>query len=159
MFIVLISANVKRFLVGTDVRKLVSDGYPATNVMGCDLRQEFLDYGYKLYRDKDKSQIHFFPSDIFETPYPAAKSEAPIPSLDIATVTDLSQLVGVVAHFYTGALFHLFDESTQYALALRVATLLNRSTGSVIFGRHQGLVEAGMIDDHLGRCDFSAMRH
>lgn len=136
--------------MGTDVRKLVWDGYPANNVMGCDLRQEFIDYGYKLYQDKDSCAIHFFPSDIFDVPYPFPADQAPT-SVDVANVKDLSQLHGAVTHCYTGALFHLFDEPTQYALALRVATLLKRVPGAVVFGRHQGLPEAGMIDDHLGR--------
>ena len=109
-------------------------------------------YGYSLYQDKGKCAIHFFPSDMFEVPYPLTKAATPITPQDIPNVTDLKQLVNSVTHFYTGALFHLFDESTQYALALRVASLVKRSPGTVIFGRHQGLSgEGGFIDDHLGR--------
>ena len=66
-------------------------------------------------------------------------------------VTDLTQLRGKLTHIYAGALFHLFDEAVQRALAFRLALLLKRDTGAVIFGRHQGLEEAGMIDDHLAR--------
>lgn len=137
--------------VGTDVRKLVADGYPAAHVMGCDLRAEFIDYGHQLYQDTAHCPIHFFASDIFEVPHPFPADAAPPAVDDLAHVTDLKQLRGAVTHFYTGALFHLFDEPTQYALALRVAALLKRVPGAVVFGRHQGLAEAGMIDDHLGR--------
>ncbi|GJE92393.1 S-adenosyl-L-methionine-dependent methyltransferase [Phanerochaete sordida] len=136
--------------MGTDVRKLVADGYPAARVLGCDLRQEFLDYGYKLYGDKDTCAIHFFASDIFAVPYPAT-GLAPTAPDNLSGVTELGQLYRSVDHFYTGALFHLFDEATQYALALRVAQLLTRKLGTVVFGRHQGLEEEGYINDHLGR--------
>ncbi|KAI0084617.1 hypothetical protein BDY19DRAFT_521616 [Irpex rosettiformis] len=134
--------------MGSDVRKIVSDGYPAINVLGVDLRQEFLDLGYRLYGPS--RDINFFTSDIFEIPYPVPKA-APADDTPFSSVKDLLQLRGRITHFYTGALFHLFDESTQYALALRVAELLKREPGGVVFGRHQGLVEAGYINDHLGR--------
>ena len=146
--------------MGTDVRKLVADGYPGSNVIGCDLRQEFLDYGYKFYQDKDTCPIHFFASDVFDVPYPFPADKLPPPPSssppssvvdDVSSVEALSQLHGSVTHFYTGALFHLFDESTQYAIALRVATLLKRVPGAVVFGRHQGNEEAGMLPDHMAR--------
>lgn len=134
--------------MGSDVRKIVADGYPAANVLGVDLRQEFLDLGYKLYGPS--RDIRFFTSDIFEVPYPSPQ-DVPVDDTPLSKATSLSQLRGRITHFYTGALFHLFDEPTQYALALRVAELLKREPGAVVFGRHQGLQKAGMIDDHLGR--------
>ncbi|EKM53219.1 uncharacterized protein PHACADRAFT_210914 [Phanerochaete carnosa HHB-10118-sp] len=137
--------------MGTDVRKLVHDGYPASNVMGCDLRQEFIEHGYELYQDREQCAIHFFASDIFDVPYPFPADQAPAGPLDTGKVTEMKQLYGKVDHFYTGALFHLFDESTQYALALRVAQLIKRSAGTIVFGRHQGLEEEGYINDHLSR--------
>lgn len=130
--------------MGTDVRKLVHDGYPASNVLGCDLRQEFIDYGYELYSDKDKCAIRFFANDIFELPYPTSNTRA-------GETLSLASLTGQLTHIYTGALFHLFDEPTQYALALRLTTLLKRDSGAIIFGRHQGLETEGLIDDHMKR--------
>ncbi|KIP09354.1 hypothetical protein PHLGIDRAFT_12017 [Phlebiopsis gigantea 11061_1 CR5-6] len=134
--------------MGTDVRKLVYDGYPASNVVGCDLRSEFIDFGHILYRDKGSCSIHFFAYDIFDVPYPVPTDVIPAADIPISALTTLSQLYGSVTHFYTGALFHLFDEPTQYALALRIATLLKRAPGAVIFGRHQGLQEPGLLDDY-----------
>lgn len=134
--------------MGSDVRKLVLDGYPARNVAGVDLRQQFLDLGYRLYGSS--WDINFFTSDIFNVPYPFSK-DASIDDTPILDVKNLTQLRGRITHFYTGALFHLFDEATQYALALRVAELLKREPGAIVFGRHQGLSEAGYINDHLGR--------
>ncbi|GBE84355.1 predicted protein [Sparassis crispa] len=138
--------------MGTDVRKLAFDGYPAPQILGCDLRQEYIDDGYKLYQDAATCPIHFFTSDIFSVP---VSFDARTPgSADISTVTELVQLQGTVMHIYTGALFHLFDETTQYAIALRVAALLKHEPGAIVFGRHSGLEHEGMIDDHLGRTRY-----
>ncbi|EKM53220.1 uncharacterized protein PHACADRAFT_197643 [Phanerochaete carnosa HHB-10118-sp] len=140
--------------MGNEVRKLVCDGYPRTKVTGSDLRQEFIEHGYGLFQDKGQCTIHFFASDIFEMPYPFPADQAPAGPLDIGKVTEMKQLYGKVDHIYAGMFFHLFDESTQYALALRVALLLKRKAGTVVFGRHQGLEEAGYIDDPVIRYDI-----
>ncbi|KAI1798158.1 hypothetical protein LXA43DRAFT_968581 [Ganoderma leucocontextum] len=130
--------------MGTDVRKLVSDGYPASNIIGCDLRPQYFAFGYELFGDADRCPIRFFAGNIFDlsdiaAPLDIAQETKPP---DLASVTNLSQLRGTLTHIYTGALFHLFDEETQYGLALRLVVLLKRFPGAV---------EAGKIDDHLGR--------
>lgn len=135
--------------VGTDVRKLVFDGYVATNILGCDLRQEFIDLGYDLYQDRDTCSIRFFTDDLFSV---ALTVETPSVSPDLSQVTKLSELVGRIDHFYLGALFHLYDEEGQFAIALIVGKLLRREKGSIVFGRHQGFEVEGLVDDHLGRC-------
>jgi hypothetical protein len=132
--------------VGTDVRKLARDGYPAANILGCDLRQAFIDLGFGLYQDKATNQINFFVSDIFDVPTvpPPASTDVPV-----SEITELTQLKGRLTHVYTGALFHLFDEATQYALALRIGMLLKRDAGAIVFGRHQGLERAGSLGDYI----------
>ncbi|CAL1710844.1 unnamed protein product [Somion occarium] len=139
--------------MGTDVRKLVYDGYPANRVIGCDLRQDFIDQGYHLFGDKDTSPIRFFTGDIFDVPVKLAEPSG-IVQVDTFKITGLEQLRGALTHFYAGALFHLFDEPTQYELACRVATLVKLEPGTVVFGRHQALPEERLIDDHLGRTRY-----
>ena len=147
--------------VGTDVRKLAYDGYPASNILGCDLREEYVELGYMLFRDKDTCPIRFFTSNVFDLPTsPSAPELKEGQSLDVTRVSDLSQLYDSLTHIYTGALFHLFDKENQYGLAIRLARLLKREPGAVIFGRHQGLESEGYIDDHLGRyCDPDELWH
>ncbi|KDQ57217.1 hypothetical protein JAAARDRAFT_131509 [Jaapia argillacea MUCL 33604] len=135
--------------MGTDVRKLALDGYPARNILGCDLREEYITLGYKLFQDRKKSEIRFLAADIFDVPLTHKPSNA-----DPTSATQLAQLQGSLTHVYTGALFHLFDEATQYAIAARVGVLLKREKGAVVFGRHQGLEDAGMIDDHMKRTRY-----
>ncbi|KAI0764911.1 hypothetical protein C8Q74DRAFT_1450053 [Fomes fomentarius] len=141
-------------MMGTDVRRLVHDGYPASRILGCDLRPEYIESGYTLFSDKGTCAIHFIAADIFDLPTiiaPSTASAEPAHTPDLGSVTDLSQLMGTLSHIYTGALFHLFDEETQYGLAVRLALLLKKTPGAVVFGRHQGLEKEGYIDDHLGR--------
>ena len=131
--------------MGTDVRKLAADGYPASNTYACDLRQEFIDCGHALYQDSTTCKIHFFTSDIFKMPVTASDS-----SVNLGTpgaVARLEQLAGRVTHCYIGAVFHLFDEHTQYVLATRIAGLVKHAPGTIIFGRHEGREEAGMIEN------------
>jgi hypothetical protein len=94
-----------RFTVGSDVRRLVQDGYPAERVFGTDLHQEYIDLGHKLYGDADSCTIRFFSADLLEFPLIAPSSE---PSTkQISDVKNLEQLRGRLTHIYTGALFHL----------------------------------------------------
>ena len=124
-------------LVGTDVRKLVFDGYPAKNIYACDLHTQFLELGYKLYRDKDTCEITFFPADILSfSPTPLANSSGG-PMSPLETFRDR------VTHLYCGLFFHLFDEQGQEDIAKRLAALLDRRPGSLIFGTHVGSAAAG----------------
>ena len=111
--------------MGTDVRKAIYDGFPASQVIACDLLADFIALGHKLYDDKDACPIHFFTADIFAVPL----SSSPvllIPSeKSLSDISTLSDLLGRTSIVYAGALFHLFDESTQHALALRIALLFH----------------------------------
>ncbi|KZP26751.1 hypothetical protein FIBSPDRAFT_819000 [Athelia psychrophila] len=132
--------------MGTDVRKLVRDGYPESHVLGCDLRLEYITSGYNLFEDKDSCKIRFFTADMFDIPVNAAAGSPDIP---LAEISRLSDLANRVTHLYAGALYHLFDEATQYIMAIGMARLTKRNSGTVIFGRHQGMEPEGVIDDVL----------
>lgn len=137
-------------IVGTDLRHLVQSGYPSTSVLGCDLQSEFIDLGHTLYGDRDTCQIPFFVGDILDVallPFPQAADES------LKDIRGLNELRGRVKYIYAGSLFHLFDEGTQEAIARRIATLLDVSDGNaaVVFGKHVGKAEEGLIDDPRGR--------
>jgi hypothetical protein len=143
------SPVLKRWLVGTDVRRIVFDSYPAHNILGCDLRDTYITLGHKLFSDKSTCPIHFFTSDIFDVALDVASPAAS--NIPLKDVTRLEQLRDRLHHVYAGALFHLFDEDTQFAIALRIGVLLRRQAGAVVFGRHQGREQEGMIPDHMKR--------
>lgn len=142
--------------MGTDVRKLVQDGYPATQIIASDLRPEFIDLGLdKLYRDRDTCHITFFAGDIFDLKLlPASQNitrDNTKLTKPLSQCSSFEDVVGRVSVIYTGALFHLFRKETQIALARRLAYILKKEKGAVIFGRHQGRQEEGYIDDSLNR--------
>lgn len=137
-------ASTHMCAVGTDLRKLVLDGYPAINVVGSDIRQEYITSGYSLFQDKDSCKIRFFSADMFDVP---VDTPAAAPTTPLADVSSFADLTDRVTHIYAGALYHLFDEAAQYDIAIKMASLLKRDSGAVIFGRHQGLDPEGLIDD------------
>ncbi|KAN0082428.1 hypothetical protein V8E55_008223 [Tylopilus felleus] len=155
-------ANAPLFLdigccMGTDLRHLVQSGYPSTSVLGCDLQSEFIDLGHTLYGDRDTCQIPFFVGDILDVallPFPQAADEV---CLSLKDIRSLNELRGRVKYIYAGSLFHLFDEGTQEAIARRIATLLDVSDGNaaVVFGKHVGKAEEGLIDDPRGRTRYA----
>lgn len=109
---------------GQDIRKLVYDGVPSTQTYGCDLRTDFLDYGFDLFRDRDTLKTKFFQADVFD------------PN------SDLNQLDGKVDILYAGSFLHLFPYSQQVEVCVRITELLADKEGSVVLGRQVGNSEA-----------------
>ena len=134
--------------MGSDVRKLAYDGYVGSNILGTDVIPEYLNAGHVFYGDAETSSIKFLAANIFDAP--ASPGEEDIVSVPMSQVKELSQLRGSLTHIYAGAIFHIFDEKTQFDFAYRLAILLKRVPGSIIFGRHQGLEEPGMLADPPG---------
>lgn len=133
--------------MGTELRKIESDGYPGTQLIGCDIRNAFIDLGHKLFQDAGKTPIHFIEADMFSVQL-AKEAAAPVA---LNKVTKLDELAGQVKHIYASMLFHLFNQEAQRELALKFATLAKRKPGTILFGAHQGLETAALIDDRLGR--------
>ncbi|MCJ1298531.1 hypothetical protein MMC08_001321 [Hypocenomyce scalaris] len=110
---------------GQDIRKLVSDGAPAENLWGADLRAEFINLGYDLFLDKETLKTTFLTADIFDPE------------------SALKQLDGQIDIVYTGSFFHLFVWDDQVKVAKRVARLLKPRKGSLVLGRQVGTVKPG----------------
>lgn len=126
--------------VGTDVRKLAFDGYPARNIYACDLLDRFIELGHKLYLDKDSCAITFFSADIFSFPPSIAERLT-----KDSNSSPMENFRGRVTHLHSGLFFHLFDEQAQIGVAKRLAALLDRRPGSIIFGAHIGSAIPGEI--------------
>jgi SAM-dependent methyltransferase len=108
---------------GQTIRQLVQDGAPSENLYGCDLQPEFMELGYKLFKDHDKLRSKFLVADIFDPSSP------------------LKDLQGQVDMIYTGHFFHLWGLEHQKIAAKTVASLLQPQAGSMILGRQMGAVE------------------
>lgn len=110
-----------------DIRKLVSDRAPSENILGADLRPEFIDLGYDLFRDRDTLKSKFLIGDIF----------------DETTDSAFRELDGKVDIIYAASFFHLFNWEEQVDVTERVVRLLKPVQGSLILGRQRGNVNSG----------------
>ncbi|KAF8856460.1 hypothetical protein BDZ45DRAFT_715343 [Acephala macrosclerotiorum] len=110
---------------GQELRKLASDGVPSEHLYGTDLRPEFFDLGYKLFRDKDLLKSRFIAADIFDP-----KSE-------------LHELDGKIDIIYAGSFLHLFDYKGQFNACKAIVKLLSEKKDSLLVGRQVGNLTAG----------------
>ncbi|KAL2353590.1 hypothetical protein BJ546DRAFT_1113332 [Cryomyces antarcticus] len=110
---------------GQDIRKLVSDGVPSENCYGADLRLDFIDTGYDLFRDKETLKSKFIAADIFDDN------------------SELNQLDGQIDIVHAASFLHFFDWTDQMSAAKRIVKLLKLQTGSLTIGRQVGNVTAG----------------
>ena len=110
---------------GHDIRKLVADGAPSDHIYGSDLRQEFFDLGYKLFRDKETLRSKFVAADVFD------------PS------SGLGSLDGKVDIIFSASFLHLFGYEEQVAICKRMVKLLRDKKDSMVLGRQIGSLVAG----------------
>ncbi len=136
--------------LGQDLRKLIYNGADPARLYGADLRPEFIDIGYALFRDEDKfPRDHFIaPADVFD----------PSPTTELAQKCD-----GRVGILNATAVFHLFGLAEQKTMASRCLRLMDphASVGgggrSLICGCQVGKVDAGEVV--RGRDGRSRFRH
>ncbi|KAG0650565.1 Methyltransferase trt5 [Hyphodiscus hymeniophilus] len=124
---------------GQELRRVAFDGAPTESLYGCDLRPEFFDLGYKLFRDKETLKSKFLAVDIFDS------SSA------------LSSLYGKVDIIYAGSFLHLFEYAKQVEVCKQIVKLLKDTKGSLLLGRQVGNLDAGNIvrDTNTARTVFS----
>ena len=103
-----------------DIRRLVADGVDSRKCYGADLRLDFIELGYDLFRDKDTLESKFIDADIFDESSPLKDVEG---TLDIINAS---------------AFFHLFNWDDQKKVAIRVAKLMKPQRGSLLVGKHVG---------------------
>ncbi|KAL4254522.1 hypothetical protein ABKN59_003241 [Abortiporus biennis] len=145
---------------GNDVRKAVSDGFPANQALASDLHEEFWQLGYKLFCDSPETfPVPFIQGDIFDDTFlqvnnsrnihdnameglnnniniPDSNSPRLVP--DISNLKSLNSLHGHISIIHASQFFHLFNEDQQTLLAHKLASLLSPEPGSIIFGVHGG---------------------
>jgi len=118
------------------------DGAPTENLYGCDLHSEFLDIGYKLFKDSSiLPSKAFFPADLFAQNSP-----------------DLKALEGQLDIIWAASFLHLFPWPTQVQAVKHIITLLKPTPGSLVVGKQLGHATAGEFA-HAGAPQKSMYRH
>ncbi|KAI0049537.1 hypothetical protein FA95DRAFT_1604348 [Auriscalpium vulgare] len=135
---------------GADVRKAVVDGWPADRVLATDIIPEFWDMGHELFRSTPSTfPVHFIPGNLFDplhlAPAPPPLSPPSHPPV-LASLTNLTPLHGRTTAIHASALFHLFPEAQQRALARLLGSLLAPGPGAAIFGWSTGRAESGVVE-------------
>ncbi|KIX03335.1 uncharacterized protein Z518_06887 [Rhinocladiella mackenziei CBS 650.93] len=105
--------------LGQDVRKLAFDGADTSRLYGADLKPEFIEIGYELFRDEDRlPRDHFIaPADVFDFS----------PSSPLARTCD-----GKVGILHACSVFHLFELEKQKVMAQRCLRLLDAGRKRVL---------------------------
>ncbi|CAE7207007.1 hypothetical protein P3342_011292 [Pyrenophora teres f. teres] len=110
--------------VGQTIRYLVNGGAPSEQIYGCDLHPEYIEVGYKLFRDRGTLKTKFLTADVFDSN------------------SALSELKGQMDMVFAGDFFHLWGYEKQVDVCKRVASLLRSQPGSMILGRQVGAPQA-----------------
>ncbi|KAF2774193.1 hypothetical protein EJ03DRAFT_322782 [Teratosphaeria nubilosa] len=124
--------------IAQDIRWLVSDGVDSSKTYGADLRLDYLDIGFEMFRDRDTLKTTFIQADILD----------PQNALFI-------KLEGQVNILGASAFLHLFTYDTQKKVAMALATLLKPQKDSLIVGRQMG----SFVPGEYKRRDDDVMRY
>ncbi|KAE9976507.1 hypothetical protein EG327_008008 [Venturia inaequalis] len=111
---------------GQELRKLVHDGVPSKQLYGIDLESIFVNFGYELFRDREKFEAAFLSGDMFQHSPDSFESLAY--KIDVA---------------WASSFLHLFGWEDQLSLCIRIVGFLKRKKGSMILGRQLGSVVPG----------------
>jgi len=113
-----------------DIRRLIFDGADPSRLRGADLKPEFIEMGYSLFRDKES--------------FPPSHFIAPADVFDFSPSSSLAQLDGKVGILNVCSVFHLFNLDGQNKMAQRVLNLLDpRSKRALVVGFQVANVNAG----------------
>ena len=114
---------------GQDLRQLVADGAPSSQLIGLDIESQLVELGFDFFLDRDTLRSKFLIADIFEG---AAQK---------ASWTELEELKADVVH--CSAFFHLFPLADQGRAAKKIAQLVR--VNGVIVGRQSGSVKPSEV--------------
>ncbi|KAI9705273.1 MAG: hypothetical protein M1820_005271 [Bogoriella megaspora] len=109
---------------GEEMRWLAADGAPTERMIGIDLKEQFWEFGFDLFRDTNSMNAKFLKGDIFDS-----------------NDEHLNALQGQADVVFAGNFFHLFSREGQLEAMERTVSW-SRGPGSVICGLHIGATEA-----------------
>jgi SAM-dependent methyltransferase len=112
---------------GQDIRKLIFDGVPPEQVLGCDYERGLLELGFALFRDKDNLLNRFEDADFFD---------------DESLLFQKKHSFDII---HMAMFLHVMNRSTQLIAMGRILSLLSKKPGSLIVGSQFGGFEAGEI--------------
>ncbi|KAJ5606344.1 hypothetical protein N7510_009125 [Penicillium lagena] len=110
---------------GQDIRKLIFDGVPADQLLGCDYERSLLEVGFALFHDKDTMFNRFIDADFFD---------------DHGKLFQHKQTFDII---HIAMFLHLMNRHTQLLAIDRIFSLISKKPGSLIMGSQIGSFQAG----------------
>ncbi|KAJ5294322.1 hypothetical protein PENANT_c006G08543 [Penicillium antarcticum] len=122
---------------GQELRRLIYDGAPYSNLYGSDLRPEFLELGCDLFLDHDKMKEQLIGADILDE-----------------NSNLMGRLMGQLDIVYISLFLHVFDWEKQVEVAKRVLDLLAAKPGSMIVCRIMACRDQTLVNATLARMPY-----
>jgi len=107
---------------GTDVRKLILDGWPKEDITAVDIEPGYWQFGMDMYSDKEKLNVPTIWSDLTKDDFNSDK-----------------KLSGSFDFIYTGAVLHCLTEDQAVGFVKNIKEILK--SGGVYFGSTLGAVQ------------------
>lgn len=115
---------------GQEIRYMVQDGVPSTQLYGFDLEPDFIELGYQLFRDRDKLQATFVSGDVLAGPTTPGGQE-------------FIKLKGQMDIVFASSFLHVWDWEDMIKAAKCLVFMTRPQPGSMIIGKQLGSVNAG----------------
>jgi hypothetical protein len=102
-----------------DLRKLLFNGAIGEQLVGVELKPEFVSLGFDLFKDRETYPGRFIARDSFDT-------------------TVSSTLEGQSDIVHAASFLHLFGWEDQIRATVRLVAFLKDKSGTMVLGRHVG---------------------
>lgn len=126
--------------VGQDIRRLVYDGVPSSQIVGLELERGFVELGYDLFLDNPET-LH---------------TQFVIGNMLDDGNAELNALEGTFDTFHVGLVLHLFNLQEQVKFLKRIMKLSKRDTTVLVVGHCIGHVDGVEVTSTRGEL---TMRH
>ena len=114
---------------GQTIRFLAhNEGIPGSQLHGFDLEPAFTEFGYELFRDKERLGAHIFSGDLLADP---------------STPSEMSAVEGKMNVIHVASVLHCWQWDEQILAAKRLVSLSKPKAGSLIIGNQMGSLNAG----------------
>ena len=120
---------------GHILRQLAADGAPPANLAGTDLRPEFVELGYELFRDKDRFPARFVTGDMLASPEAGG----------------LASLDGKFDMVHTASFFHLFGWDDQVTVGERIVRFFKPGAKALVLGRQVGSPDPPTLEEYRAK--------
>lgn len=129
--------------MGQTLRQLAFEGVPSENLIGLDLRGEFVELGFELFGDRGRWKGEFVVGDIFDEGDEGVKG-----------------LEGRVDVVHAASFFHLFGWEEQVAVGVRIVSLFRKDVENpVVLGRQVGEENPWGLEEYRALGDSEARYH